>query len=202
MAVSSKKQGTDGKLLNVVTPITENNVEYLNPISAKKSMKTVEIPMESRLENMSVGDAKKPNAKNMAQLLVQGLHSNDATIMRMVLRQNDEQTIRQTLKRLPPQYVINLVNELTGLMAKKAAGSQTALLWLKNLVQIHAAQLMALGPDNLASTFGICLGIIDHRAQNLPALSRCVPFCTETFLYLLRILFLDCEDVWTCWSVR
>lgn len=173
--LDTKVTGTDGKLLNVVTPNTKNNVEYLNAVSATKKMasKSFDIPMETRLENLSVGgDVQRPNAKNMAQLLVQGLHSKDAGILRLVLRQTDEETIKQTVKRLPPQYVVTLVNELSLLMAKKSAGSQVALMWLRNLIQNHASQLMAFGTENLSTNFGTCLGIIDQRATNLSALSR------------------------------
>lgn len=160
-----------------MTPLTENNVEYLNAISAqssKKSMKTVEIPMETRLENLTIGDGAKPHtsAKNMAHLLVQGLHNRDANILRLVLRQKDEETVRLTVKRLPAQYVASLVSELSVLMSKKTAGSETALLWLRNLIQTHASQLMAFGVENLQKNFGSCLGIIDHRSQNLGGLSR------------------------------
>lgn len=173
--MTEEKPGKEGQILNVVTPITENNVEYLNAVSAtssKKRVKDVEIPMETRLENLKIGDGGKPNAKNMAHLLVQGLHNKDANILRLVLRQKDEETVRLTVKRLPAQYVVTLVNELSLLMSKKLAGSETALLWIKHLIQIHASQLMAFGLDNLQTNFGACLGIIDHRSQNLSNLSK------------------------------
>jgi hypothetical protein len=40
------------------------------------------------------------------------------------------------------------------------------------LIQTHASQLMAFGVENLQMNFGNCLGIIDHRTQNLSSLSR------------------------------
>lgn len=175
MKAKQKKTESDNQVLNVATPITENNVEYLNAVSStslKKPVKTVEIPMETRLENLTVGDGIKPNAKNMAHLLVQGLHNKDINILKLVLRQKDEETVRLTVKRLPAQYIVSLVNELSTMMTKKYASSDAALVWLKHLMLIHASQLISFGVENLQTNFGACLGIIDHRSQNLSNLSR------------------------------
>jgi U3 small nucleolar RNA-associated protein 5 len=158
---------------NIVTPLTSKNVEILNAVSAtKKSHKPVEIPLETRLDNLTVGESKRPNAKKMTHQLIQALHGRDANILRNVLRQTDEETVRLTVKYLPSQYVMAFVNEMSLLMTKKTSGSETALLWLRYLIQTHASSLMAFGIDNLNATFGTTLGIIDHRTHNLPGLTR------------------------------
>jgi U3 small nucleolar RNA-associated protein 5 len=158
---------------STVTPITDAKVEILNVVSAtKKPQKPLDIPLETRLDNLTFGDSKRPNAKKMTHQLVQGLHGNDANILRNVLRQKDEETIRLTIKYLPSQYVLAFVNELSLLMTKKTAGSEIALLWLRYLIQTHASSLMAYGYDNLNATFGTTLGIIEHRTLNLPGLAR------------------------------
>ncbi|CAO1427404.1 unnamed protein product [Diamesa hyperborea] len=172
MKMTVKKTKEDGKVMNVVTPLLSANAEYLNVVSSRKPLKPVEIPLETRIENLKVADGKRPNAKKLTQQLIQGLHSSDAVILRNVLRQTDEETVRLTVKYLPSQYVLSFVNELSLLMAKKTAGSETALLWLRHLIQTHASHLMAFGVENLNATFGTCLGIIDHRAQSLAGLSR------------------------------
>lgn len=173
MKMMFKTVKENGKVMNVVTPIISANVEYLNVVSSsRKPLKPVEIPLETRIENLKVADGKRPNAKKLTQQLIQGLHSSDAVILRNVLRQTDEETVRLTVKYLPSQYVLSFVNELSLLMAKKTAGSDTALLWLRHLIQTHASHLMAFGVDNLNATFGTCLGIIDHRTQSLAGLSR------------------------------
>lgn len=171
--IGRKKKDDQSQSLNVVTPITDKNVEILNVVSAtKRALKPVEIPLETRLDNLTVGESRRPNAKKMTHQLVQGLQGHDATILRNVLRQTDEETIRLTVKYLPTQYVMSLVNELSLLMTKKTSGSETALIWLRFLIQTHASSLMSYGIANLNATFGTTLGIIDHRTQNLPALSR------------------------------
>lgn len=168
-----KKEDNKNEALNLVTPITDKNAEVLNVISAKKrSQKPAEIPLGVRFDNLTVGTSSRPNAKKLTYQLIQGLHGSDANILRTVLRQCDEETVRHTIKYLPAQYVMSLVNELSLLMSKKTAGSETALIWLRYLIQIHASSLMACGHLNLLNTFGTTLGIIDHRTQNLPNLMR------------------------------
>lgn len=168
-----KKHQAVNEALNIMTPITDNSAEILNIISAKKkSQKSVEIPLETRLDNLTVGSGKRPNAKKLTYQLIQGLHGSDANILRTVLKQTDEETVRLTVKYLPTQYVMSFVNELSLLMSKKTAGSEIALTWLRYLIQTHSGSLMSYGATNLCNTFGTTLGIIDHRTQNLPKLMR------------------------------
>jgi Dip2/Utp12 Family/WD domain, G-beta repeat len=173
MEIVKKDKKSMKETLNIVTPITDQNAEILNSISAKKRLlKPTELPLETRLENLTVDTGKRPNAKKLTHQLIQGLHGNDANILRNVLRQTDEETVRLTVKYLPSQYVMSFVNELSLLMSKKTAGSEIALTWLRHLIQVHSSSLLAFGAINLSETFGTTLGIIDHRTQNLPALMR------------------------------
>ncbi|XP_070507606.1 WD repeat-containing protein 43 [Chironomus tepperi] len=170
---AQKKDAALNEALNIVTPITDGNAEVLNIISAKKkSQKPTEIPLGVRFDNLTVGTSKKPNAKKLTHQLVQGLHGHDAVILRNVLRQTDEETVRLTVKYLEPKYVMPFVNELSLLMSKKTAGSEMALIWLRHLIQTHSSSLMSYGHINLMNTFGTTLGIIDHRTQNLSGLMR------------------------------
>lgn len=123
LTVKSDKGIKSSVFGNMKTIIDEKKVEYLTPVASnKKSSKVPEIPMETRIENLSLGDgAKGPQATNVAQLLIQGLHSNDANMLRLAFSITDEKTISLTLQRLPPQYISSLVNELTSLMRKKTA---------------------------------------------------------------------------------
>lgn len=113
-------KGTDKSVvLKTVTPhIDQANVEYQSTVVQRS--KTTEIPMETRLLNLSLGAAVgTTNARNVAQLLIQALHSHDAALLRTVFTNKDEPVIRATLQRLPPQYVGSLVQELTLLTQKK-----------------------------------------------------------------------------------
>lgn len=43
---------------------------------------------------------------------------------------------------------------------------------MKHLLQTHSSQLMALGKDEIFEQFGASIGLIEHRINNLTALSR------------------------------
>lgn len=121
--VAGKKRTANA--LKTIAPIVNmEDVEFqTKQVVPRKGQKNIEIPMETRLENLtfdSLGQSKAVG-RNVAQLLVQALHSHDSNLLRMVFLNKDEQVIRATLKRLPPQYIANLITELTALAQKKTA---------------------------------------------------------------------------------
>lgn len=98
--------------------------------------------METRLENLSVDKTKGPSsAKNMVQLLIQGLINKESKyvyisksnnfpnkywfhifffrFLRLVFACTDDEIIHLTLQRLPPQYISSLLEHLSSLMSKK-----------------------------------------------------------------------------------
>lgn len=79
--VTAKSAANDErqKVLKTVTPIVDDSVEYQTPQTLAKRTKAIEIPMETRLENLSLGTGDKQLGKNVVQLLIQGLHNRDAT---------------------------------------------------------------------------------------------------------------------------
>lgn len=127
-ALKASKQTESSKFR---TPLVDNNVHYLTPHSAapsavkRKPDGSQEIPMEQRLENLTLTktdiNSKVPKIDNVAQLLVQGLHSKDKHILRSVLVNRDESVIRSTIKRLPMPVIIPLVQELIAYVQGKTA---------------------------------------------------------------------------------
>lgn len=120
----SSKKRTANALKTIVPIVNMDDVEFqTKEVVPRKGQKNIEIPMETRLENLtfdSLGQSKAVG-RNVAQLLVQALHSHDGNLLRTVFLNKDEQVIRATLKRLPPQYIANLITELTALAQKKTA---------------------------------------------------------------------------------
>ncbi|XP_055620595.1 WD repeat-containing protein 43 [Toxorhynchites rutilus septentrionalis] len=174
---SINRKGQDDKELKAKTPFVDNaSAEFLNPVNAgKKSLKTVEIPMEARLENLALsadGDTSRTSQKNMAHLLIQGLHSKDAAILRSVFSRNEPELIQRTAERIPAQYISVLLDEISSLMQKKTVHVATAVSWLKAIIHSHASQLMALGADHLLSNLGTCLGILEYRVEHANSLSK------------------------------
>ncbi|KRT82733.1 hypothetical protein AMK59_3512, partial [Oryctes borbonicus] len=161
-------------------PLVDNNVQYLTPHTStpsavkRKPDGSQEIPMEQRLENLTLTKSditsKVPKMDNVAQLLVQGLHSKDKHILRNVLIKRDESVIRSTIKRLPMPVIVPLLQELTSCVQGKTAMSYTGSLWLKNLLQIHAGLL--LSNPQLSELLDPILGSIQSRLLLQTPLSR------------------------------
>ncbi|ODM89696.1 WD repeat-containing protein 43 [Orchesella cincta] len=105
-----------------------------------------ELPMEERLNNLAIdtpASGSLPSASNLSHLLSQGLHSKDSRILQSVLCRWDENIISSTVRSLPVQLIIPLLNEIKGMLAGKAQQNHSLLKWLKNIFQIHSAFLMA-----------------------------------------------------------
>lgn len=169
---SLKKQG-ETNLKNVTPIYNKRDVEYRSSTTIlKKKQNDIQIPMETRLQNLNLSNGEMPQAKSKVQLLVQALHSKDANLLWNVLAVNDTKVIHLTLQKLPVQYVGSLVNELTLLMEKKRMNVKIAATWLKILIKIHSSQLLAFGANDLLTKFGPCLGIVEHRSNCLKELSK------------------------------
>lgn len=132
--IASSKENDVTKLR---TPQVGNNVHYITPaavnienVAPSATKRTIggqrEVPMEKRLENLTLNKldhSDVPQANNMAQLLIQGLHSKDKHILRTVLFKKDEEIIKNTVKRLPITVLVQLIQELAPLIQGKTLSS-------------------------------------------------------------------------------
>ncbi|KAF5296378.1 hypothetical protein FQA39_LY12497 [Lamprigera yunnana] len=166
------------KVTNVQTP-SAGNAHYVTPhvplTIKRKNDGTQEVPMEKRLENLTLNKlhskSRVPSVNNVAQLLIQGLHSKDKTVLRSALSSDhDEAVIKNTIKRLPIPVIAPLVLELTSLIQGTLVSSQCGCLWLKNLLQIHSGIFIS-NPD-LPTLLAPILGSIESRLSLLLPLNR------------------------------
>lgn len=173
------KSSTQDHVTKIITPVINDSVHYLTPETSsistakRKNDGTLEVPMEKRLENLTLGKvegSKVPKADNVAQLLIQGLHSKDKKILRTVLYQKDEEVIRNTVRRLPVTTFVPFVQELTSYIQGKTLSSQIGSVWLKYILQIHAGILMS-NPE-LPELFSSMLGSVQNRLGLLTPLNR------------------------------
>ncbi|KAF5295879.1 hypothetical protein FQR65_LT10367 [Abscondita terminalis] len=169
----------DKKVTKVQTPATDN-VHYVTPHTSSTSVKRKndggqEVPMEKRLENLTLNKldskSKLPRVNNVAQLLIQGLHSKDKAMLRSVLNcDHEESVIKNTIKRLPVPVVYPLIQELTFLIQGTTVASHIGCVWLKHLLQIHSG--IFLSNSELPNLLAPVLGSVENRLSLLMPLNR------------------------------
>ncbi|KZS04377.1 WD repeat-containing protein 43 [Daphnia magna] len=148
---------------------TQNSESNSGLVSAKDSL-----PMEQRLSALNLDKAvdavAPPQADNMAQLLLQGLHSRDPKILQSVLDRGDAQIIGNTIRRIPVQAILPLILELTRMMQFRGHPNYSYAKWLRSLLEHHAGYLTSC-PD-LASVLTPLLALMTARTSLFPKLSQ------------------------------
>ncbi|XP_026680828.1 WD repeat-containing protein 43 [Diaphorina citri] len=76
-----------------------------------------ELIMEDRLKNLILEKPEQAGigslqSDGLTQLLIQGLNSKDKTILDTVLLNRKDSVIENTVRRLPPQYLTPLLQEV------------------------------------------------------------------------------------------
>ena len=98
------------------------------------------LTVEDRLSLLSTtsNSSDSPKTDTLAQLLVQGLHSNDSRILNSVLDRADSVLIDNTVRTIPPQALMPLVNILQGYIKGRGVVNASHAKWLKSVLTIHA----------------------------------------------------------------
>jgi len=113
----------------------------------------------------------KPNALSVTQMLSQGLHSDDDRLIDTVLfKANKESIINHTIKRLPTNYVLTLINKIILRIEKNPARGYELTTWLRVLMSIHMTYLLSL-PNLMKSLRGLYQNL-ESRTKMYPKLSK------------------------------
>lgn len=97
-------------------------------------------------------------ANSLTRTLVQALHSSDARLLEMCLAHSDLALIRNTVRRLPPQLAVPLLDACVERLGRGArmgnmkgggggASSQrgaSLINWVKTVLAVHSAHLMTV----------------------------------------------------------
>jgi len=79
----------------------------------------------------------------MIRLLVQGLKSNDQSILNSVLDREDLDVIEKTVSYLPLEYLQPLLLQLSKRMQSKASSNLSHVRWTKIVIKTHAGYLIS-----------------------------------------------------------
>jgi len=152
------KPGQTRGVTDVVNPKTDGQVVFLAPGSSlstgkgkRKSGKADDdsLPVEERISLLSTQPSTTtssltPRTDTLAQLLAQGLHSNDTRILDSVLDRADVELIDNTVKRIPAEAVVPLVTVLQKYIKGRGMVNASHSKWLKAVLTIHTGYLVSV----------------------------------------------------------
>ncbi|KAK9763423.1 Small subunit (SSU) processome component [Basidiobolus ranarum] len=142
--------------------------------SINKRTEEQEPTIEEKLKDLVVADtadganaeipAQKtitPKANSLVHILVQALHSNDIQLLEGCLNNTNAEIINNTVKRLPPTYIIPFLAQVIPRFQAKPNRGSALLRWIKAVLIYHAAYLMTV-PD-LVKHIGTFYQTVDNR---------------------------------------
>ncbi|XP_006799443.2 WD repeat-containing protein 43 [Neolamprologus brichardi] len=145
----------------------------------KKDTDTKEMSIAERLGEIDLSTVSEKGASkgtaslqtdNFAVLLVQGLESNDASILNKVFLTRKEMVIKKTVARLPLSAVLPLVEELTKRLQGHPFTAVLMVRWLKAVLMHHTSYLASL-PD-LVTQLGALYHMIESRVKMFHKLTK------------------------------
>ncbi|KAM3930067.1 WD repeat-containing protein 43 [Leptodactylus fuscus] len=135
-----------------------------------------EVSIEDKLSAMDIDLPKipiksgLPQTDNFSVLLLQGLESNDGSILNKVLQTKNETVIKRTVARMPVYSVIPLVHELTKRLQGHPSNAILMVRWIKAVLVHHASYLSTL--PNLVLQLGSLYQIMETRVKTLQKMAR------------------------------
>ncbi|CAI5695497.1 WD repeat-containing protein 43 [Oreochromis niloticus] len=145
----------------------------------KKDTDTKEMSIAERLGEIDLSTISEKGASkgtaslqtdNFAVLLVQGLESNDASILNKVFQTRKDMVIKKTVARLPLSAVLPLVEELTKRLQGHPFTASLMVRWLKAVLMHHTSYLASL-PD-LVTQLGVLYHVIESRVKMFHKLTK------------------------------
>jgi len=104
----------------------------------------------------------------MIQLLLQGLHNRDRRILDSVLDRANDDLIENTVKKLPVEGVIPLVQELQHYIKGRGMVNQSHSKWLRSTLQVHTGHLM--NSPQCAELLGPIYAMLEARTRHYNSL--------------------------------
>lgn len=145
----------------------------------KKDTDTKEMSIAERLGEIDLSTVSEKGASkgtaslttdNFAVLLVQGLESNDTSILNKVFQTRKDMVIKKTVARLPLSAVLPLVEELTKRLQGHPFTAVLMVRWLKAVLMHHTSYLASL-PD-LVTQLGVLYHMIESRVKMFHKLTK------------------------------
>lgn len=127
----------------------EEEEESEKKIEEEKSLeeRIKEMEIKSSKQEESSTKSKKmviPKGESIQNMLQQAVHSNDKQLLETCLSVTNVKVIKNTLERLPPQYVIPFLNLLKEKIQKKPQRGCYIFDWIRYTIMIHMSYLISV----------------------------------------------------------
>ncbi|CAB4056584.1 UTP5 [Lepeophtheirus salmonis] len=109
-----------------------------------------------------------PRSDSLLQLLLQGLHNKDEKILSSVLDRTEINIIDNTVKKLPVEAIIPLIEELHKYLRGRGIVSQSHSNWLKSILLHHSSFLMSI--PNCDQVLSSLITMLEERTRNYTSL--------------------------------
>jgi len=138
--------------------------------------------LEERIKEMEIKSSKQdesstkskkiviPKGESIQNMLQQAIHSNDQQLLETCLAVTNIKVIRNTLERLPPQYVIPFLNLLKEKIQKKPQRGCYIFDWVRYTIMIHMSYLITV--PELTSQLGELYQLLQERSSLMGKLSQ------------------------------
>jgi len=151
---------------------TDQPVPSASTLQKVKQGKTTSEPtLQERLDSLRVAPEGSrpasapatPKADSLQAVLVQALHTNDAALLESCLAVTDPTVIRNTVSRLPSQYVLPFLQVVIDKFTSKPTRASSILTWIRAVLVQHTSYLMSV-PDLAKSLSGLYM-VVENRLQ-------------------------------------
>lgn len=142
----------------------------------KRKLSVSEMTIEDRLNAISMDVNGKPpaneppKADTLSKLLTQGLQSQDKKILNNVLQNRNATVIKNTVKKLPVQVVIPLIQEICKRMHGHSQSGEVLVKWTKAVLTTHTSFLLSF--PEMVEKLNSLYQMMESRTAVLGKLSR------------------------------
>ncbi|KAG9295394.1 hypothetical protein G9A89_013423 [Geosiphon pyriformis] len=129
----------ENKELGINSKLDKDKILELSISHDKDKKITLETSFQSKFT--------KIDAKSLQNVLIQALHSDDTGVLNKLFLETKHDVIKNTVRKMPPEYVIRLLEKIVIFFQSKTGCNNPLLLeWIKQILLVHTAYLMTV-PD-------------------------------------------------------
>jgi len=130
------------------------------------------VELENTLTEKEGKSKEVPKAESLQVVLMQALHTNDNSLLEIVLQINDQIIINTTVQRLPSSFVLPFLTTVVEKFQTKPARGISLINWIRAVLVQHTSYLMTV-PD-LLRTLSPLYSTVDSRLASFKKINEIV----------------------------